>query len=106
MLLGLAAATNPVTVTLSRAGDAQTGNGGAQSGSDAQTGNGIAGTRRGNAPAWLIFVGPRTDGRPTVPTGDWTLTLHADAATLIDSGGITDVLLAVGGLGNGPAWPA
>jgi hypothetical protein len=96
-LVGPAAAANPVKITLGRD----------TTSADAQTLAGIAGTRRGNAPAWLMdFVGPRTDGRSTAPTGDWTLTLHTDADNLLDTGGLSDLLLVISWSGTGPSWPA
>jgi hypothetical protein len=66
-------------------------------GGTATTTNGVAGTRRGNAAAWLPLVG-------TGPVGDWQLSFGADAHPLFASGQLDDILLVVSWAGKGPAW--
>ncbi|GAA3249600.1 neuraminidase-like domain-containing protein [Dactylosporangium siamense] len=61
--------------------------------------NGLAGTRRGNAPAWL----PLTGGSPA---GEWQLAFGADAANLFAAGALDDILLMISWAGQGPAWTA
>jgi hypothetical protein len=69
---------------------------GAQTGQGTTDGSGLAGTRRGAD--WARLLGD--------PTGDWTLSLDAEAGALIDSGAVVDVLFDVTWSGQAPAWPS
>ncbi|MEV0220414.1 neuraminidase-like domain-containing protein [Streptomyces sp. NPDC050704] len=59
--------------------------------------NGIAGTRRGNAAAWVPLCGPS-------PVGDWQITFGSDAAALFASGELDDIVLVVSWTGQSPLW--
>ncbi|MGR6320247.1 hypothetical protein Q2K19_24630 [Micromonospora soli] len=67
-------------------------------GGTATTADGTAGTRRGNAPAWLPLCG-------TSPVGDWQLSFGPDADALF-AAGLDDILLVIGWAGQAPVWPA
>jgi hypothetical protein len=58
--------------------------------------NGIISTRRGNATAWTAIT--------TTPVGDWTITLDATGAKLLDAGSLQDLQFVVGYTATGPAW--
>jgi hypothetical protein len=66
-------------------------------GGDATTTNGVAGTRRGNAAAWIPLTG-------STPAGDWRLGFGADARQLFASGELEDLILVVGWTGQAPSW--
>ncbi|MHC3469376.1 Tc toxin subunit A-related protein [Streptomyces sp. 7R007] len=74
-----------VTLTRGGAGGAATATGG------------IAGTRRGNATAWLPLCG-------SAPAGDWRLGFGPDAAALFASGALDDITLVIGWIGQAPVW--
>jgi hypothetical protein len=83
-----AGAVPPTTVTLRRGA----------AGGTATTTAATAGTRRGNAPAWLPLCG-------TSPVGDWQLSFGPDADALF-AAGLDDILLVIGWGGQAPVWPA
>jgi len=66
-------------------------------GGTATTTDGIAGTRRGNAPAWVPLCG-------SSPVGDWRLSFSAAADPMFNAG-LTDILLIISWTGQAPAWP-
>ncbi|MFG1809549.1 hypothetical protein [Streptomyces sp. NPDC049040] len=92
--------TSAVTVRLSAGETAPeavvTLNRGAAGGA-ATTAGGFAGTRRGNAPAWV----PLCEGSPA---GEWRLGFGAGADALFASGDLDDILIVVGWNGLAPAW--
>jgi hypothetical protein len=59
--------------------------------------NAIASTRRGNAASWSALYG-------SSPVGDWQLSFGSDAAPLLASGELDDVLLVVSWTGQAPQW--
>jgi Tc toxin complex TcA C-terminal TcB-binding domain/Concanavalin A-like lectin/glucanases superfamily/ABC toxin N-terminal region len=81
-------ATDPgVLITLEHGGNGGPGG---------KSANGIISTRRGNASAWKAIN--------TTPIGDWTITLDAVAAQLLNDGILQDLQFIVGYTATGPAW--
>jgi hypothetical protein len=88
-LMGQNGAVDPVTVTLTHAG---------QSGV-ARSDKGVISTRRGNADAWKKNLGG-TDTR-----GIWELAFPPEVGELFDNDGLKDVLFVIGYMGEVPRWP-